>query len=669
MTAELVRGQNHPLDGTRVEIRIAAGGPVLVAVALGDEQGRLPGTEAVVHPGVPHRPGVEVPSGAAAEQRIAADLDALPAAVHRVSVLLALPGGPGAPGGFGPAAAPSIAVTRVDGTPLVAYPLTGLGPESALVAVELYRRQGAWRIRAVGQGYAGGLAELLRDQGLPRAAELAAEIEAAAGHDPAPMVAAPDPAAVRPPERPAAGTTAGTPGTPAAEPAPQPSGGRVDYRHPRRPTAPAPPPAAASAPSTPPAPLVPTGPAEAPGDPAGPIAPVAGDANGWSMEERLYNQVRGMFEDLARSVAAYRSAAGFAASRLERELDAALADPGARLGGAAEAARAAARDRHADLVDRARVVLDRDLAQLAAESEVVEPALPLALARWDHPVWHGYEVPRQHPMAVRLGDLHLPEAPGLRIPLLVRLPLERGLWIDSGPGPYPRPGHDPEREYGRRELGSALTDAAPDEAALARLALETAVAVAARLLAAHPPGAFAVQVIDPAGAAAAALAPLRESGVLPASPPAGARGVAAVLEALTRRVDLLQMAVRHRATEALPPELDPAEQLLIVHDFPHGFDDRALNQLRYLADEGPAVGVHLMLVADRDRAREYGPVLDPLWRALLRITPVPDAHLADPWVGHAWTYEPSLAPRRSEVIRRVLDRVADARPAVDPERG
>ncbi|PJN41080.1 phosphonate metabolism protein [Streptomyces sp. CB02959] len=667
MTAELVRGQNHPLDGTRVEIRIAAAGPVLVAVVLGDEQGRPPGAEAVVHPGAPHRPGVEVPSGAAAGQRVAVALDALPAEVHRVSVLLALPGGPGAPRSFGAAAAaPSIAVTRVDGTPLVAYPVTGLGAESALVAVELYRRRGAWRIRAVGQGYAGGLAELLHDLGLRRAAELAAEIEEAAGHHRAPTAAAPGAAAERRPERPAAGTTAGTPGTPAAGPAAPPSGGRVDYRHPGRPTVPEPAPAAPSTPSTPSAP---TGPATAPGDPAGPTAPVAGDANGWSMEERLYNQVRGMFEDLARSVAAYRSAAGFAASRLERELDAALADPGARLGDAAEAARAAARDRHTDLVDRARAVLDRDLAQLTAESEVVEPALPPALARWDHPVWHGYEVPRQHPMAVRLGDLHLPEAPGLRIPLLVRLPLERGLWIDSGPGPYPRAEHDPEREYGRRELGSALTDAAPDEAALARLALETAVAVAARLLAAHPPGAFAVQVLDPAGTAGPALAPLRESGVLPASPPAGARGVAAVLEALTRRVDLLQMAVRHRATEALPPELDPAEQLLIVHDFPHGFDDRALNQLRYLADEGPAVGVHLMLVADRERAREYGPVLDPLWRALLRITPVPDAHLADPWVGHAWTYEPPLAPRRSEVIRRVLDRVADARPAVDPGRG
>ena len=45
------------------------------------------------------------------------------------------------------------------------------------------------------------------------------------------------------------------------------------------------------------------------------------------MEERLYNQVWGMFEDLARTTAAYRSAVDFADTRLERELDQVLSDP------------------------------------------------------------------------------------------------------------------------------------------------------------------------------------------------------------------------------------------------------------------------------------------------------------------------------------------------------
>ncbi|MEU3610453.1 export associated protein, partial [Streptomyces sp. NPDC035033] len=378
----------------------------------------------------------------------------------------------------------------------------------------------------------------------------------------------------------------------------------------------------------------------APGPEARP-APVAGDATGWTMDERLYNQVWGMFEDLARTAAAYRSARDFADHRLDRAIDQVLADPGTRSGPAGDAARAAARAHHDELMSRAQEVFDRDLAQLTAESEVVEPALPVAYARWDNPVWHAYRTPEEPPMAVRLGDLHLPERPGLRIPFLVRLPLERGLWVDSGRG---------------RAAAAGLLD----EAELRRLALDSAVAHTARLLAAHPAGGLAVHVLDPAGGGAAAFAPLVETGVLAAPPARGAAGVTAVLAQLTERVDLLQMALRGDASEDLPPGFDPARQLLVVHDFPHGFDDRAVTRLRYLADEGPSVGVHLLMVADRADAAGYGPVLDPLWRSLLRLTPVPDDHLADPWVGHAWTYEPPTVPPGSAVLWQVLGQVAEA---------
>jgi hypothetical protein len=360
------------------------------------------------------------------------------------------------------------------------------------------------------------------------------------------------------------------------------------------------------------------------------------------MEERLYNQVWGMFEDLARTTAAYRSAVDFADTRMEKELDEVLSDPRSRIGGQGDAARQAARAKHTQLVDRARQALDRDLAQLAAEADVVEPALPPAYARWDNPVWHAYRVPMEMPMALRLGDLHLAESDRLRIPLLVRLPLERGLWIDSG------------------RTGSSDGSFA-DSHELRRLAMESAVAHTARLLAVHPAGEFTVHVIDPAGSGAQALVPLVQAGVLAGPPAIGAAGVADVLGRLTQRVDLVQMAVRGGAADSLPPGFDTAQQLLVVNDFPHGFDDRAVNQLRYLADEGPAVGVHLMMVADREDAEGYGPLLDPLWRGLMRLTPVPDDHLADPWVGHAWTYEPALVPSGSQVLQQVLTQVAAAR--------
>ncbi|MDI3404822.1 TerD family protein [Streptomyces cavernicola] len=733
MTAELVRGQNHVLPQTRLEIRVSAGKPIVAGATLSDEEGRVRGADWVAHPASPGMPGLEVSKQAAADHRLAVDLGALPSGAERVNILLALPvtdgaQGPGSGGGparFGALAAPFVAVTGLDGAEIASYTITDLDAESAVVALELYRRQGAWKVRAVGQGYAGGLAAMLSDQGLPDGPALATEILDAVASGMARSVAAPPQrtaeadrvrhstptvqpahetygasasqhansgrsAMTSPPDGQASpegqvsvdghvppdGQVTQAPSTaPSTAPSgdsgspqqPEPhdsrsrddlhgqghpgqgqdrqgqdhldqpeqqtaapaSTGPVDYTHPSRRTA---------APPTP----APAAPTAQPGQPA---QPVAGDATGWSMEERLYNQVWGMFEDLARTAAAYRSAVEFADSRMEQELDQVLTDPRSRISGQGDAAREAARAKQAKLVEQAREVLDRDIAQLTAEADVVEPALPPSFAAWGNPIWQAYRVPMEPPMALRLGDLHLPECTDLRIPMLIRLPLERGLWIDSG------------------RTASSATASLADSEELRRLAMDTAVAHAARLLAVYPPGDFAVHVIDPAGSATGSLAPLRESGVLGEPPAAGAAGVSEILAQLTRRVDLVQMAVRARATDSLPPDIDPAEQLLIVNDFPHGFDDRAVTQLRYLADEGPAVGVHLMMVADREDAAEYGPILDPLWRSLLRLTPVPDDHLADPWVGHAWTYEPSLTPPGSEVLSDVLARVADARRA------
>ncbi|WP_416984048.1 TerD family protein [Streptomyces sp. T028] len=680
MTAELVRGQNHPLSTVRLEIRISADTPVVAAATLSDEDGRAQGVEWVAHPGSPTLPGLEVSRQAAADHRLAVDLDAMPASVHRVNVLLSLPTGDGGgPASFGSVTPPAVKVTGLDGTEVATYTVTGLSAESAVVALELYRRQGAWKVRAVGQGYAGGLAELLTDQGLPEAHQLATGINEAVAQGLARSVPAPPPrtadgdrsrqaaaSALGPDQsgsavgaqgaqgatgpygtgqspQPGAGSGYSTgaptgsvptgavptdPGAtqPTAPPPPPTTGVPVDYVHPRRRNAAPPPPA-------------PTAPPAQPGQPA---PPVAGDATGWSMEERLYNQVWGMFEDLARTTAAYRSAVDFADTRMEKELDQVLSDPRSRIGGQGDAAREAAQARHIQLVDQAREALERDLTQLGAESDVVEPALPPAYARWDNPVWHAYRVPMEMPMALRLGDLHLPESDPLRIPMLVRLPLERGLWIDSG------------------GTGSSEESFA-DSHELRHLALVSAVAHTARLLAVYPAGEFTVHVIDPAGSGATAFAPLVQAGVLAAPPAAGAAGVADVLGRLTQRVDLVQMALRGGAADSLPPGFDTSQQLVVVNDFPHGFDDRAVNQLRYLADEGPAVGVHLMLVADREDAAGYGPLLDPLWRGLLRLTPVPDDHLADPWVGHAWTYEPALVPPGSQVLQQVLAQVAIAR--------
>ncbi|MGO4461605.1 VWA domain-containing protein [Streptomyces sp. M-16] len=90
------------------------------------------------------------------------------------------------------------------GAELVRFDMTA-GPETAFVSGELYRRAGVWKFRAVGQGYASGLAGLATDFGItvddapPAAATPLASAPAPAPARPvAPVVAAPRPPAAAP---------------------------------------------------------------------------------------------------------------------------------------------------------------------------------------------------------------------------------------------------------------------------------------------------------------------------------------------------------------------------------------------------------------------------------------------------------------------------------------
>ncbi|MFC5853389.1 TerD family protein [Streptomyces chlorus] len=86
------------------------------------------------------------------------------------------------------------------GTVAARFDSTGATSESAFVLGEFYRRQGAWKFRAVGQGYSSGLEGLATDYGItvdePQHAAPASP--AAAPPAPAPPVATPPPPAARP---------------------------------------------------------------------------------------------------------------------------------------------------------------------------------------------------------------------------------------------------------------------------------------------------------------------------------------------------------------------------------------------------------------------------------------------------------------------------------------
>lgn len=96
---------------------------------------------------------------------ITLDLDLVPEEVARVIVGASIDPTVGAT--FGDVGAVRLAVERTsDGREMVRYTIDDATAETALLFGELYRRDGRWRLRAVGQGYANGLAGLAEDFGV-----------------------------------------------------------------------------------------------------------------------------------------------------------------------------------------------------------------------------------------------------------------------------------------------------------------------------------------------------------------------------------------------------------------------------------------------------------------------------------------------------------------------
>lgn len=157
-------------------------------------------------------------TGAQCRDIIEVDLAAVPDAVDRI--VLAASSDRGSFGQVpGLVLVLSDLTTNVD---LAAFPMTA-SAETAFVGGELYRRNGTWRFRAVGQGYSTGLAGLATDFGI----SVDSEVDEVPPPAPAP---APPPAPVpAPPPAPAPAPPAPlppAPPTPAAAPASgAPSGG------------------------------------------------------------------------------------------------------------------------------------------------------------------------------------------------------------------------------------------------------------------------------------------------------------------------------------------------------------------------------------------------------------------------------------------------------------
>jgi stress response protein SCP2 len=236
MTA-MTPGSNVPLTVTRVEIEVAAPVRLDVSGLLLGADGKVRSDDDFVFynqpaaPGVRHRPGT---SGGA--DAIVVDTSALPEAIDRV-VVTASPDA--ATPGVTFAGIEPTATVRDAGTPgaapLATFTPPRLGSETALVVVEVYRRGAGWKVRAVGQGYANGLAGIATDFGVT-----VEESPAAAPSAPAAPVAQSAPAAPASPAPASPGVSA----SPTAPAGPPPVPFTPSTQPPPAPPAPAPAPAA-----------------------------------------------------------------------------------------------------------------------------------------------------------------------------------------------------------------------------------------------------------------------------------------------------------------------------------------------------------------------------------------------------------------------------------------
>ncbi|MBF6219347.1 VWA domain-containing protein [Nocardia abscessus] len=185
MGAALIKGQNGALDVARVLVSVRTEAPVDVSALLVTEAGRVRSDADFVFFNQPSAPGVTLDQGTPAA--LSVSLSDLPADIAQLRAVLTLDDPAQTFGRFAP---PVATVADAAGNVLYEYRVEGLGSESVVIALELYRRQGVWKVRAVGQGYAGGFAALVTDHGV------SVDDEPVRGEAPSAHPAAPDPQAM-----------------------------------------------------------------------------------------------------------------------------------------------------------------------------------------------------------------------------------------------------------------------------------------------------------------------------------------------------------------------------------------------------------------------------------------------------------------------------------------
>ncbi|MBP5874895.1 TerD family protein [Streptomyces scabiei] len=222
MTA-MTPGSNIPLPVTRVAVDVSAPVRLDVSGLLLTADGKVRSDDDFIFYNQPSGPGVTYRSGGGATpDSITVDTSAVPPGIEKIVVTAS----PDAAGQTFQGVEPTATIRdAANGSVISTFTPPQLGTETALVIVEIYLRNGAWKARAVGQGYANGLAGIATDFGVTveepaPAAQPAPVPPSPAPHVPAaPPAPAMDPRVMAPPAPPA---------PPAAPPAPAPGTGKIN---------------------------------------------------------------------------------------------------------------------------------------------------------------------------------------------------------------------------------------------------------------------------------------------------------------------------------------------------------------------------------------------------------------------------------------------------------
>ncbi|MFF1647038.1 TerD family protein [Streptomyces sp. NPDC058240] len=217
MTA-MTPGSNIPLSAARVAVDVSAPVRLDVSGLLLTVDGKVRSDDDFIFYNQPNGPGVTYRSGGGtAPDAIVVDTAAVPPGIEKIVVTAS----PDAAGQSFQGIEPTATVRNADdGSVLATFTPPRLGAETALVVIEVYLRNGAWKARAVGQGYANGLAGIATDFGVSVEEEPAATPAPAPVAPPVPAAAPVDPRIAAPP------VPAAPPAPPAAPPAP--AGGKIN---------------------------------------------------------------------------------------------------------------------------------------------------------------------------------------------------------------------------------------------------------------------------------------------------------------------------------------------------------------------------------------------------------------------------------------------------------